>query len=30
MVVQLIEKQCYKPEGHGFDSQWICWDFSLT
>jgi len=22
--------QCYKLEGHGFDSQWCHWNFSLT
>jgi len=30
VVVQLVEALCYKLEGNGFDSQWGCWDFSLT
>jgi hypothetical protein len=29
MVVQLVEALCHKP-GHGFNSQWHHWDFSLT
>jgi hypothetical protein len=29
-VVQLVEALCYKPEGHGFDSWWGHWNFSLT
>jgi hypothetical protein len=29
-VVRLVEAQRYKLEGHGFDSQWGHWDFSLT
>jgi hypothetical protein len=29
-VVQLVETQRYKPKGHGFDSRWCHWDFSLT
>jgi hypothetical protein len=27
VVVHLVEALHYKPEGHGFDSQW--WNFSL-
>jgi hypothetical protein len=30
MVAQLVEVLCYKPEGHGFDSQWRHWSFPLT
>ena len=30
MVAQLVEALSYKPEGHGFDSQWCQWNFSLT
>jgi hypothetical protein len=30
VVVQLVEALHYKPEGHGFDSQWCQWNFSLT
>jgi len=26
---QLVEVLCYKPEGHGFDSRWCHWNFSL-
>ena len=26
----MVEAQCYKPEGRGFDSQWCHWNFSLT
>jgi len=26
-VVQLVESQVYKPEGHGFDSQSRNWNF---
>ena len=29
-VVQLVEVLCYKLEGHGFDSLWCQWNFSLT
>jgi len=29
-VVQLVEALRYKPEGHGFDSRWCHWNFSLT
>jgi hypothetical protein len=29
-VAQLIEALPYKPEGHGFDSRWCHWNFSLT
>ena len=29
-VAQLVEALRYKPEGHGFDSQWCQWNFSLT
>jgi hypothetical protein len=28
-VVQLVEALCYKPEGHGCDSQWCHWNVSL-
>jgi hypothetical protein len=24
---QLVEALRYKPEGHGFDSQWCHWNF---
>jgi hypothetical protein len=30
MVVKLVEALHYKPEGHGFDSRWCQWNFSLT
>jgi hypothetical protein len=30
VVAQLVEALRYKLEGHGFDSQWGHWDFSLT
>jgi len=30
MVTQSVEALRYKPEGHGFDSQWCHWSFSLT
>ena len=30
MVAQLVEELRYKPEDHGFDSQWYYWNFSLT
>jgi len=29
-VVQLVEALRYKSEGHGFDSRWCHWYFSLT
>jgi len=29
-VVQLVEALRYKSEGHGFDSRWCHWNFSLT
>jgi hypothetical protein len=29
-VVQLVEALRYKPEGHGIDSRWCHWNFSLT
>ena len=29
-VAQLVEALHYKPEGHGFDSQWCHWNFSVT
>jgi hypothetical protein len=29
-VIHLVKTLRYKPEGHGFDSRWIHWDFSLT
>ena len=29
-VAQLVEAQRYKSEGHGFDSPWFTWNFSLT
>jgi hypothetical protein len=29
-VAQLVEALRYKPEGHGFDSRWCHWNFSLT
>jgi len=29
-VVQLVEALRYKPEGHGFNSRWCHWNFSLT
>ena len=29
-MAQLVEAMCYKPEGHGFDSRWYHWNFSLT
>jgi hypothetical protein len=28
-VAQLVEALRYKLEGHGFDSQWGYWNFSL-
>ena len=27
---QLVEALRYKPEGHGFDSRWCHWNFSLA
>jgi hypothetical protein len=29
-VAQLVEAPRYKPEGHGFDSRWCLWIFSLA
>ena len=29
-MAQLVAVLRYKPEGHGFDSAWGNWDFSLT
>jgi len=29
-VAQLVETLRYKSEGHGFDSRWCHWNFSLT
>jgi len=29
-VTQLVEALRYKSEGHGFDSWWCHWNFSLT
>jgi len=29
-VAQLVEALRYKWEGHGFDSRWCHWNFSLT
>ena len=29
-MAQLVEALCYKSEGHGFDSRWCQWNFSLT
>jgi hypothetical protein len=29
-VAQLVEALRYKPEGHGCNSRWCHWDFSLT
>jgi hypothetical protein len=28
-VAQLVEAQRYKPEGRGFDSRWVHWNFLL-
>ena len=28
-VAQLVEALRYKSEGHGFDSRWCHWNFSL-
>ena len=28
-MAQLVNKMRYKPEGHGFDSRWCHWSFSL-
>jgi hypothetical protein len=30
VVAELVEALRYKPEGHGFDSRWFHWNFSLT
>jgi len=30
LVAQLVEALRHKPEGHGFDSRWCHWSFSLT
>jgi hypothetical protein len=30
VAAQLVEALRYKPEGHGFDSQWCHWRFLLT
>ena len=29
-VAQSVEVLHYKPEGHGLDSQWCQWNFSMT
>ena len=29
-VLQFVEALRYKPDGHGFDSRWCHWNFSLT
>ena len=29
VAVQLVEALRYKSEGHGFDSRWCHWNFSL-
>jgi hypothetical protein len=29
-VAQSVEARRYKSEGHGFDSRWCHWNFSLT
>jgi hypothetical protein len=29
-MAQLFEALRYKPEGRGFDSRWLHWNFSLT
>jgi hypothetical protein len=29
-IAQLAEALRYKSEGHGFDSRWYEWNFSLT
>ena len=29
-VAQSVEELRYKPEGHGFNSQWGHWNFSFT
>ena len=29
-MTQLVEALCYKLVGHGFDSWWCYWNFSLT
>ena len=30
MVAQLVEAMHHNLEGHGFDSRWCHWNFSLT
>jgi len=30
VVMHLVEALCYESEGHGFDSRWCQWNFSLT
>ena len=30
VVAQLVEAVRYKSEGHGFNSRWCHWNFSLT
>jgi hypothetical protein len=30
VVAQLVEALHYKSEGHGFNSRWCHWNFSLT
>jgi len=30
VVAQLVEALRYKLEGHGFDSQWCLWNFSIV
>ena len=29
-VVQLVEGECYKYEGRGFECRWCHWNFSMT
>jgi hypothetical protein len=29
-MMQVVETLRYKPEGHGFDTRWYHWNFSLT
>jgi len=29
-MAQMLEVLRYKPDGHGFDSWWCHWKFSLT
>ena len=26
----VVKALCYKPAGHGFDSRWCHWNFSVT